>query len=167
MLVIMTNTIRTADLCDAHSERVRVLTPGLRAHGGRTLFHGQAETVRAENDNTRVKEALSEAGNGRVLIVDNAASLARALVGGNLAALGAKNGWSGIIVCGAVRDTHELEATDIGVLALATVPMRTDKQGKGTRGVPVRVCGVTIHPGDWVYADPDGVIAASEPLHDR
>lgn len=166
MLVIMTDPIRTADLCDAHPERVRVLTPGLRAYASRTLFHGQAETVRAENDNTKIKDALSEAGNGRVLIVDNAASFARALVGGNLAALGAKNGWSGIIVCGAVRDTHELEAIDIGVLALATVPMKTDKQGKGTRGVPVRVCGVTIHPGDWVYADADGVIAASEPLHE-
>lgn len=167
MLVIMTDPIRTADLADAHPEAVRVLAPGLRAYGRRTLFHGQAETVRAENDNTRVKEALSEAGSGRVLIVDNAASLSRALVGGNLAALGEKNGWSGIIVCGAVRDTHELETIDIGVLALATVPIRTEKQGRGTRGVPVRVCGVTIHPGDWVYADADGVIAASEPLHGR
>lgn len=163
----MTDPIRTADLCDTHPDTVRVLAPGLRAYARRRVFHGQAETVRAESDNTKVKEALSEAGNGRVLVVDNAGTLARALVGGNLAALGAKNGWSGIIVCGAVRDTHELETIDIGVMALATVPMKTDKQGRGTRAVPVRVCGVTIHPGDWVYADTDGVIAAAEPLHDR
>lgn len=163
---LMTDPIRTADLCDAHPDAVRVLTPGLRAYGGRAIFHGRAATVRAENDNSKVREALEEPGEGRVLVVDNGGKVDRALVGGNLAALGAKTGWSGVLVCGAVRDGHELEQSDIGVMALASVPMKTDKQGRGTREVPVRVCGVTIHPGDWIYADRDGVVVSAQALHE-
>lgn len=163
----MTDPVRTADLCDAHAGTVRVFTPGLMAFTARRLFHGQAATVRAENDNTAVKQALGEPGEGRVLVVDNAASLTRAMVGGNLAELGLANGWSAIIVCGAVRDRHEIQDLDIGVLALAAVPMKSIKQGKGKRDVPVRVCGVTIAPGDWIYADLDGVIASARALHEE
>lgn len=163
----MTDIPYTADLCDAHPDAVRVMTPGLMAFTPRTRFHGEAATVRAEDDNSLVKAALSEPGEGRVLVVDNSASIMKALVGGNLAALGAKKGWSGILVCGAVRDCHELEETDIGILALASVPVKTTKQGRGKRDVPVRVCGVTVSPGDMIYADRDGVIVSERPLHEE
>jgi regulator of ribonuclease activity A len=162
----MTETIRTADLCDAHPDTMRVFLPGLQSFGGVALFHGPCVTLRTVDDNSVVKDCLGEPGEGRVLVIDNAGSLRRALVGGNLAELGAKNGWAGLIVNGAIRDRHELAEIEIGVLALASVSMKTDKRGIGTLGVPVSVRGVTVDPGDWIYADLDGVVSAPHPVHD-
>lgn len=154
------------DLCDAHPDSLQVLAPVFQSFGGRSAFRGPAETIRTHEDNSRVREAVSQAGDGRVLVVDGGGSLKRSLLGGDLAGKAAKNGWAGVIVHGAVRDVAELEAEDIGVLALALIPMKTEKRGLGERGIPVALAGAVIHPGDWIYADRDGVVAAREALHD-
>lgn len=158
--------IPVCDFCDAHPDTVQVLEPVFQSFGGRSAFFGQAVTVRAHEDNSRVREAVSEPGQGRVLVADGGGSLKRSLLGGDLAGKAARNGWAGVIVHGAVRDIAELEAEDIGVLALALIPMKTEKRGLGERDVPVALPGAVIHPGDWIYADRDGVIAAREDLHD-
>ncbi|MFW5661677.1 MAG: ribonuclease E activity regulator RraA [Oceanicaulis sp.] len=154
------------DLCDAHPDLVRVMEPVFRAYGGKTAFFGAAETIRTHEDNSRVREAVNEPGDGRVLVVDGGGSLKRSLLGGDLAGKAARNGWAGVIVYGAVRDLAELQAEDLGVLALALIPMKTEKRGLGTRGDPVSIAGVTISPGDYIYADRDGVIASPRPLHE-
>lgn len=152
------------DLCDAFPDQVSVLAPVFTNFGGREAFTGPAETIQTHEDNSRVREAVAEPGGGRVLVVDGGASLKRALVGGDLAAMAAKNGWAGLIVNGAVRDSAELKAEPLGVLALALCPMKTEKRGLGTRGEPVAVAGVVIRRGDWIYADADGVITARDAL---
>ena len=153
------------DLCDAHPHAVQVLEPVFQSFGGRAAFYGQAETIRTHEDNSRVREAVNEPGEGRVLVVDGGGSLKRSLLGGDLAGKAAKNGWAGVIVYGAVRDVAELEAEPLGVLALALIPMKTEKRGLGERGISVALASAVIHPGDWIYADRDGVIAAREALH--
>jgi regulator of ribonuclease activity A len=158
----------TCDLCDAHeadtSGAFRVLPPVFRDFGVARRFAGPVATVRAIEDNSRVREAVNEPGEGRVLVVEGGGSVRRALVGGNLAAAAAKNGWAGIVVDGAVRDLAELTAAGIPVKALALVPLRSVKRGEGQRDIPVEVQGVPVRPGDWLYADEDGVVVSATSL---
>jgi regulator of ribonuclease activity A len=154
------NLYSTCDLCDAHERNpaLRVLPPVFRAFGGAAAFHGSAATLQCFEDNSLVRATLEEPGQGRVLVIDAGGSLRCALVGGTLAAIGAKNGWAGIVVDGCVRDEAEMAALPIGMRALALHPLRSEKRGQGRRDVAVRLQGVTIHPGEWIAADVDGVI---------
>lgn len=162
-------TQATADLCDAHEDKLaagtlRVLDPVFRFFGRTPAFCGPAATLKVFEDNTLVRAALEQPGEGRVLVVDGGGSLRCALVGGNLGKLGETNGWAGIVVYGCVRDTVELNECEIGIAALATNPQRSQKRGGGERDVPVRLPGTTVRPGEWVYADADGVLVSNEPL---
>jgi regulator of ribonuclease activity A len=156
--------IATTDLCDSHPDLVRVVDPIFRDFGGATAFAGPVTTLKLFEDNSLVREVLEGPGDGRVLVVDGGGSLRCALVGGNLAALGARNGWSGIVVFGAVRDARELRAASIGIKALATHPRKSDKRGVGARDVPVTFGGVTFRPSEHVYADDDGIVVAAQAL---
>ncbi|MCG8442478.1 MAG: ribonuclease E activity regulator RraA [Caulobacterales bacterium] len=161
----MTSSFSTCDLCDAHPDDVRVLEPVFAEFGGRGAFHGPVATAKCFEDNSMVREAVSEPGNGRVLIVDGGASLRRSLLGGDLAAKATANGWAGIVIDGAARDGDELAACALGVRARALIPMKTVKRGEGVRDIPVRVAGQTVAPGDHLYADRDGIIVAARALH--
>lgn len=156
--------ISTCDLCDAHPDSVRVLDPLFQAYGARPAFSGRVRTVRCHEDNSRVRELVGTPGEGCVLVVDGGGSLRRSLVGGNLAAMAAQNGWAGIVVNGAVRDLDELNACAIGIRALALCPMATVKRGQGEVDVPVAVGGQSVTPGDHLYADADGMVVALGPL---
>jgi regulator of ribonuclease activity A len=156
----------TCDLCDAHqsdrSGTLRVLPPVFRDFGGRDRFSGLVVTLRCLEDNTSVRLAVAQPGLGRVLVVDGGASLRRALVGGKLAGMAAANGWAGIVVDGCVRDIDELRACNIGIRALALMPLATDKRAEGQASVPVQIQGVRIKPGDRLYADRDGMVVIDE-----
>ena len=152
-------TIQTADLCDEHGDKVRVVSPmGFRSLGGRPALGGPVTTLKAFEDNTLVRTALEEPGNGRVLVVDGGGSMRCAMVGDQLAKLGVDNGWGGILVYGCIRDSAAIGGMDIGVFALGTHPRKTVKKGAGERDVPVTFGGQTFVPGQFVYADADGVI---------
>ena len=133
-------------------------------YGKRLKFAGQVATVKCFEDNTWVKAAVDSPGNGRVLVVDGGASLRRALVGGNLGKAAAKNGWAGVIVDGCVRDSAELSECDVGIRALGLMPLPTEKRNEGQTDVAVQVQGVWVRPGDWLYADEDGIVVASKAL---
>lgn len=152
----------TCDLCDAHKARsdgaLRVLPPVFRDFGARRRFAGPASTVKCFEDNSLVKAALESPGLGRVLVVDGGASLRRALVGGNIGAAAARNGWSGVVVNGCVRDVAELAACDVGIRALAVLPLPTERRNEGQRDVPVLIQGEWVRPGDLIYADADGIV---------
>lgn len=148
----------TADLCDLHGKEVQVAEPSFSSFGGLQVFSGVVSTVQCFEDNSLVREALETAGNGAVLVVDGGGSLRCALLGDQLAALAAKNGWSGAIVHGCVRDASALAKSSIGIRALATHPRKSVKQGAGQRDIPVRFAGATFTPGDQVYVDEDGII---------
>jgi regulator of ribonuclease activity A len=160
----------TCDLCDAHKNdsdgRFRVLPPVFRDFGKRVKFCGPVSTVKCFEDNTLVKAAVESPGAvdtpqgriGKVLVVDGGGSLRRALVGGNLGAAAARNGWAGVVVDGCVRDAAELAHCEVGIRALALMPLPPEKRNEGQRDVPVRVQGVWVRPGDWLYADEDGIV---------
>ncbi len=166
----------TTDLCDVHkndtSGDFRVLAPVFKDFGSRKKFCGPVVTVKCYEDNSLVKAAVDSSGRvdtekgtvGQVLVVDGGASLRRALLGGNLGAAAARNGWAGVVIDGCVRDVAELAAQDVGIRALAAMPLPTEKRNQGQAGVAVQVQGVWIRPGDWLYADEDGIVVASTPL---
>ena len=143
---------------------LRVLEPLLGSYGGRPAFHGAIATLKLFEDNSLVRKALESPGNGRVLVVDGGGSLRCALVGDQLAQLGVKNGWAGIVVWGCIRDSRAIGQMDIGVFALATHPQKSVKRGAGEADVPVSFGGVNFLPGQHLYADEDGVIVAESAL---
>jgi regulator of ribonuclease activity A len=155
----------TTDLCDAHEAVVRVVEPMFGSFGGRAAFHGRIATLKLFEDNSLVRTALESPGEGRVLVIDGGGSLRRALVGDQLAALGVKNGWAGVVVYGCIRDSRAIGAMDIGMLAIDTHPMKTVKKNVGEADIPVSFGGVIFVPGEWLYADEDGVIVSTNALH--
>lgn len=164
-----TPSFATCDLCDAHksddSGAFRVLPPVFREFGARPRFAGPVVTVKCFEDNTPVKRALEGPGEGRVLVVDGGGSLRRALVGGNIGAAAARNGWAGVVIDGCVRDVAELRVCEVGIRALAPMPLPTERKADGQTGVVVQVQGVWVRPGDWLYADEDGIVVSATPLH--
>lgn len=155
----------TTDLCDAHEDKVRVVEPMFSSFGGRSSFFGRIATLKLFEDNSLVRKALESPGEGRVLVIDGGGSLRRALVGDQLAALGVKNHWAGVIVYGCIRDSRAIGEMDIGVFAIDTHPMKTVKRNVGESDVPVIFGGVTFIPGEWIYADEDGVLVSETALH--
>ncbi|MBU3694267.1 MAG: RraA family protein [Rhodocyclaceae bacterium] len=154
----------TADLCDAHEGRVVALESLLAHFGGVSCFCGPVQTVKAFEDNVLVKAELAKPGDGRVLVVDAGGSLRCAMVGDILAQMAVDNGWAGIVVYGAIRDSAAIGGMPLGVMALGTHPMKSIKKGAGDVGISVTFAGQTIRPGVWLYADDDGVILAEAPL---
>ncbi|WP_046657881.1 ribonuclease E activity regulator RraA [Lysobacter capsici] len=152
--------MNTCDLCDRHDAQVRVLELPLRDYGGRIGFDGIVSTIKAYEDNSLVRDAVAEPGNGRVLVIDGGGSLGRSMLGDLLAAKALENGWAGVVVFGAIRDSAAIGAMALGVKALGTCPRKTDKLGQGLRDVPVRFGGLVIRPGEWLCADADGVVLA-------
>ena len=156
--------IQTADLCDAHEDKLAVVAPMFASYGGRPSFGGPIATLKIFEDNSFVRKALEGPGNGRVLVIDGGASMRCALVGDQLAELAVKNGWAGILVYGCIRDSKAIGEMDLGVFALGTHPMKSIKKGAGDRDIPVTFGGVTFTPGHWLYADEDGVIVSESAL---
>ena len=154
----------TTDLCDTHEDKVRVVAPMFRSYGGKTVFHGPIATLKLFEDNSFVRKGLEQSGEGRVLVIDGGGSMRRALVGDQLAQLGVSNGWSGIIVYGCIRDSEAIGQMAIGVFALATHPLKTVKRNVGETDIPLSFGGVTFNPGEWLYADQDGVIVSAKKL---
>lgn len=173
----MSISFATCDFCDVFkndlSGAFRVLPPVFKDFGKHTKFCGPVETVKCHEDNTLVKAAVDAQGwidtpqgkVAKVLVVDGGASLRRALLGGNLGAAAARNGWAGVVIDGCVRDTAELAQHAVGIRALAPMPWPTEKRNEGQSNVPVVIQGVIVRPGDWLYADEDGIVVASQPLH--
>lgn len=157
-------SIQTADLCDQNPGKVRVVAPMFRTYGGRSAFGGAIATLKLHEDNSLVRQALESPGNGRVLVVDGGGSLRCALVGDQLANLAVRNGWSGIVVYGCIRDAKAISGMEIGIRALDTHPLKSVKQGVGEADLTVTFGGVSFRPGDFLYADEDGIIVSESAL---
>ena len=154
----------TADLFDAHGDDVQVVAPLFRDYGGRRCFHGRIATVKVHEDNSLVRDALSQPGDGHVLVVDGGGSLRCALLGDNLAQMGAANGWAGVVVYGCIRDSVEIGRLPLGVKALATHPAKSVKRGEGRMNEVLRFAETIFLPGAWLYADEDGILVSQEEL---
>nr|WP_086937776.1 ribonuclease E activity regulator RraA [Thaumasiovibrio occultus] len=156
----------TSELCDIYPDRVDVVEPMFSAFGGRSAFAGPITTIKCFEDNGLIREVLEQDGEGRVLLVDGGGSLRRALIDIELAQLAVDNGWEGLVVYGSVRHVEELESLDIGLHALASIPVGADNNSVGEVDVAVNFGGVTFLPEDHLYADLTGVILSPEPLDD-
>lgn len=172
----MQKQFATCDLCDAHKSEIsgdfRVLPPVFKDFGGVRKFCGPVVTVKCFEDNSLVKAAVESVGFedaagarvAKVLVVDGGGSMRRALLGGNLGAAAARNGWAGVVVDGCVRDSAELAIQSVGIRALAAMPLPTEKRGEGQSGLAVQIQGVWVRPGDWLYADEDGMVVTTSAL---
>ncbi len=154
----------TPDLCDAFPDLVRVVEPMFRNYGGKPCFGGTIVTVKCHEDNSLVKENAQQPGHGQVMVVDGGGSLRRALLGDMIAAKAAENGWEGFIIYGCIRDVDAIGETPLGVQALGTIPLKTEKRGIGDLNIPVTFGGVTFTPGEFVYADNNGILVSSQAL---
>ncbi|MBE9539117.1 MAG: ribonuclease E activity regulator RraA [Proteobacteria bacterium] len=155
--------ISTPDITDAHEE-ARAIELQFLNYGARKDFSGEVVTIKCHEDNSLVKACVGEPGLGRVIVVDGGGSLRRALFGDMLASTAAHNGWAGLIINGAVRDVDEIAGIELGVQALGCCPIKTEKLGLGQRDIAVNIGGVAISPGDYVYADNNGVIVSDRSL---
>jgi len=157
-------TFKTADLCDAHAGKVQVVHPGLSNFGGRVRFCGEIVTIRAMGDFSRVRDQVRSAGAGKVLVVDNDASMQVAMLGDLLAAAGLQNGWEGAVINGCIRDAAEIIGMDIGVKALASVPARGSRADLGELNVELNFLDAVFRPGDFLYSDEDGILLSAQVL---
>ena len=158
------STIVLADLFDAHAQDLALLALSWRSFGGRAAFAGPVQTLACFEDNSFVRTLLEENGDGRVLLVDGGGSLRCALLGDQLGELAVKNGWSGVVVYGAIRDAAVMRTLDLGVMALGTCPIKSEKRKSGRPGEPVQIASITVTTGMWLYADDDGVAVSATRL---
>lgn len=156
--------IDTSELCDIYSDQVDVVEPIFSSFGGRSTFFGKVTTVKCFESNGLIAEVLEEEGQGRVLLIDGGGAVRRALIDAELAQIAVDNGWEGIIVNGAVRQLDVLETLDIGIQALAPIPVGAEETMIGEVDTPVNFGGVSFLPEDYVYADLTGIILSPELL---
>jgi regulator of ribonuclease activity A len=152
------DVIPTADLVDEHGDALQSCETQLRQFGGRREFAGDIVTVRCHQDNALLKSVLQEPGEGRVLVVDGGGSLGTALLGDLIGAIAQDNGWSGVVINGAVRDSVALAGLAVGIKALGTNPRKSGKTGAGERDVAVTFGGTTFRPGARLWSDDDGIV---------
>lgn len=156
--------IDTSELCDLYADQVDVVEPIFSSFGGVNTFYGKVTTIKCFENNGLIAEVLEENGKGRVLVVDGGGAVRRGLIDAELAQLATDNGWEGIIVYGAVRQIQQLENINLGIHALAPIPVSADENNIGESDIPVNFGGVTFFPEDYIYADLTGIILSQEPL---
>jgi len=156
--------ISTPDLCDAYPDLARIVDPIFRNYGGKSSFGGEIVTVKCFEDNSRVKESAGTNGEGKVMVIDGGGSLNKALLGDLIAEAALNNGWEGFIVFGSIRDVEPINSMEIGVKALNSIPLKTQRKGIGEINIPITFGGVTFTPGEFVYSDKTGIIVSVEPL---
>ena len=158
--------ISTADLCDKYDPELelRIAEPIFRRYGARANFAGQVATLRVFEDNTLLRAALETPGEGRVLVVDGGASTRCALMGDLLAGFALDNAWAGVVINGCIRDSAAINQIAIGIRALTTMPRKSKKQGRGEKDVVLHIAGINIAPGNYLYADADGIVVAERKL---
>ena len=154
----------TSDLCDHFADVVDVLEPMFINFGGRHSFGGRIKTAKCFENNELIREILSQEGEDRILLIDGGGSTRRALIDIELAELATENNWQGIVVYGAVRHLDELEEINLGIQAIASIPVAADSEGAGEDGIGVNFAGVSFFDDDYVYADSTGIILSGEEL---
>jgi regulator of ribonuclease activity A len=155
----------TSELCDLYADTVDVVEPMFASFGGRPSFGGSIVTIKCFETNGLINQIVQEDGTGKVLLIDGGGSMRRALVDETIASAAAENNWEGILVYGCVRDVDALEELEIGIQAMASIPVGADFEDEsGEVNMPVNFGGVTFLPEDHLYADTTGVILSPEPL---
>jgi regulator of ribonuclease activity A len=156
--------ISTPDLSDRFDQKVDVVEPLFKHYGASRQGYGQITTVACFEDNSLVVEQVNLPGEGRALVIDGGGSFRCSLLGDQLAAAAIDNGWSAILINGCVRDVEIIAPMRLIILALASIPRKTDKAGKGNLNVPVSFAGVTFSPEHYLFVDETGILVAESNL---
>lgn len=151
-------TQATADLYDEFGDDLQSVPMQFRDFGGRTAFQGPIRTIRCLEDNALVKSILATPGDGAVLVIDGSGSLNTALMGDMIAESAVANGWAGVVIHGAIRDSVAIRGLDLGVKALGTNPRKSAKLGAGEVDVDLEFGGAVFAVGKRLYADEDGIL---------
>ena len=151
-------TQATADLYDEFGDDLQSVPMQFRDFGGRTAFQGPIRTIRCLEDNALVKSTLATPGDGAVLVIDGSGSLNTALMGDMIAESAVANGWAGVVIHGAIRDSVAIRGLDLGVKALGTNPRKSAKLGAGEVDVDLEFGGAVFAVGKRLYADEDGIL---------
>ncbi|WP_339921107.1 ribonuclease E activity regulator RraA [uncultured Flavobacterium sp.] len=154
----------TADLWDEYDTLLSCVDPIFNHFGNKKNFSGKITTIKLFEGNSLVRKQLELDGKGKVLLIDGGASLRCALIGDQLAELAIQNNWQGIIVNGCIRDSEVINAMNIGIKALNTSPVKSVKRNLGEINIPVKFGGITFIPGDYIYADGDGILVSNNNL---
>lgn len=154
----------TPDICDDYLADLQVLEPIFSEYGASEQFSGEIVTIKCFEDNTLLKKTLGTDGSGKVMVVDGGGSLRRALLGDMLAAMAVDNGWQGVLINGCVRDVEIIKTIKLGVRALNCHPVRSDKRNEGQLNVPIAFAGANIMPGQYLYADENGILIVKSKL---
>jgi 3-hexulose-6-phosphate synthase/6-phospho-3-hexuloisomerase len=147
--------VSTANLSDAlHRGGVLAgiypITPGAR-------MCGPAVTVRsAPGDWSKPVQAIDEAREGEIIVIE-AGGVGPALWGelATYSAMGRKV--AGVVIEGAIRDTPEIRKLGFPAFARLIMPNAGEPRGFGEIGVPIKIAGMLVRPGDWLVGDDDGV----------
>lgn len=132
--------------------RITALRPSMKVVG--TAFTVEVRP----GDNLMIHAAMSLAQPGDVLVVDGKGDQTAALMGTIMITACQKLGIAGVVLDGAVRDSLELEEMGFPVFSVGTNPNGPTKLVPGRIGHPISIGGVTVHPGDLVLGDADGVV---------
>ena len=154
----------TPDICDDFLPELQVLEPRFTEYGASEKFYGKIVTIKCFEDNSLVKQTLGTNGQGKVLVVDGGGSLRCALLGDMLGAMAAENGWSGVVINGCVRDVEILKTIDLGVRALNCHPLKSNKRNEGQLNIPISFAGGEFEPGQYLYADENGMVVVNTKL---
>lgn len=133
----------------------------LRAMVPNVKLVGRALTLKLVGaDAIAVNQALALIQPGDVLVIDTDGDWQHAPVGAVTSCAARCAGAVGIVVDGAVTDLLELRETGLPVFARGTSLLTTKLHGRGDNQInqPIHCAGVTVHPGDLVLADDNGVL---------
>ncbi|MDM0089258.1 MULTISPECIES: RraA family protein [unclassified Variovorax] len=149
---------QAAILCDVAGRRGTMNSRIKAIHPAMTVC-GPAFTVEVRpGDNLMFHAALAVARPGDVMVVDGKADATCALFGDLMVTQAQAAGLGGFVVDAASRDTVALAAGTFPAFSLGTNPCGPTKGLSGRLSVPVSVGGVSVHPGDLVIGDVDGVV---------
>ena len=152
----------TCDISDKLHPDVQYLKPIYKSYGAKTSFSGRIVTVKCYEDNSLVEIALRINGKDSVLVIDAGGSMNCAMLGDKRVTDAINNEWEGILVHGLIRDSATINSMEIGVRALGVCPLKSVKKGVGDSNITVNFSGITFNPGEYLYADEDGVIVIKE-----
>ncbi|AQX54841.1 RraA family protein [Priestia flexa] len=120
---------------------------------------GRAFTVKMPvGDNLVFLKAIKEAKPGDVLVVDAKGDTYRAIAGDFIVGLAQTLGINGIVVDGVIRDVVGVKKLNFPVFCKGTAVAASGKSGQGELNVPISCGGTTVHPGDIIVGDADGVV---------
>lgn len=159
----MLEQIGTADICDDLTDLVTVALPGLQPYGGNKRASGEIVVINIDEENSAVWRAVEQAGNKRILVVNNNAKYC-AVFGDRMATLAVDNGWKAVVVNGYIRDSAIIGKMPLGMWALGTNPYKCQGKQQIDNTENTTFLGLEFSSGQYVYIDEDGLLLSHNQL---